>query len=123
MSHSLKPEDMHAAVPALSPEDQELLSRFGLVTGQNGVNAALDMDIRHGLSAALGTMGAAVQTLLVLLNRHGVLPPDSARPAYDSLLKTIASAATDGAAWVCRSHDLDQSALLALMPEGSARVQ
>lgn len=123
MSHSMKPEDMKTAVPSLSPEDQELLAKFGLVTGQDGVSAALDMDIRHGLSAALGSMGAAVQTLLVLLNRHGVLPPDSARPAYNHLLETIASAATDGAAWVCRSHDLDQSALLALMPEASPRLQ
>ncbi|MCH5277297.1 MAG: hypothetical protein J1E80_05615 [Desulfovibrionaceae bacterium] len=123
MSHSLKPEDMHAAIPSLSAEDQELLSRFGLVTGQDGISAALDMDIRHGLSSALGNMGAAVQTLLALLNRHGMLPPDSARPAYNHLLQAIASAATDGAAWVCRSHDLDQSALLALMPEGTARLQ
>ena len=122
MSH-VKPEDMKAAVPALSAEDQDLLSRFGLATGQDGVSAALDMDIRHGLSAALGSMGAAVQTLLVLLNRHGMLPPDPARPAYDHALKTIAAAATDGAAWVCRSHDFDQSALLALMPEGSTRLQ
>lgn len=119
----MKPEDMKAAVPYLSREEQELLSDFGAVVGKDGVSAALDMDIRHGLSSALGNMGAAVQTLLMLLSRHGAFPPDTALPAYNHLLETIAQAATDGAAWVCRSHDFDQSALLALMPEPTARIQ
>ena len=119
----MKSEDLKAAVPYLSREEQDLLSDLGAATGKDCVGAALDMDIRHGLSSALGNMGAAVQTLLVLLNRHGMLPPDAALPAYNNLLESIASAAADGAAWVCRSHDFDQSALLALMPEATGRLQ
>lgn len=118
----MKPEDMKAAVPYLSREEQDLLLDLG-ATGKDGVGAALDTDIRHGLSSALGNMGSAVQMLLMLLNRHGMLPPDTALPAYNRLLETLAAAATDGAAWVCRSHDFDQSALLALMPEPTGRLQ
>ena len=76
----MKSEDLKAAVPYLSREEQDLLSDLGAATGKDGVGAALDMDIRHGLSSALGNMGAAVQTLLVLLNRHGMLPPRPCPP-------------------------------------------
>ena len=68
-------------------------------------------------------LDTCVQAPSVLLNRHGMLPPDAALPAYNNLLESIASAAADGAAWVCRSHDFDQSALLALMPEATGRLQ
>lgn len=119
----MKSEDLRAAVPYLSQEEQELLLHLGEATGEDGVAVAMDMDIRHGLTSALGEMGNAVQMLLMLLNRHRIALPDTAMPAYDRLLESIATAATDGATWVCRSHDFDQSALLALMPEPSTRLQ
>lgn len=119
----MKSEDLKAAVPHLSREEQDLLLDFGAVTGEDGVTAALDMDIRHGLAAALGDMGSAVQLLLMLMNRHQVRLPDTALPVYNRLLENIATAATTGASWVCRSHDFDQSALLALLPEPTARLQ
>lgn len=119
----MKSEDLKAAVPYLSREEQDLLLDLGDATGGDGVTAALDMDIRHGLTSALGDMGSAVQMLLMLLNRHQVHLPDTALSTYNRLLENIATAATDGATWVCRSHDFDQSALLALMPESCPRLQ
>lgn len=119
----MKSKELKSAVPYLSREDQELLCELGEITGRDGVAAALDMNIRHGLASALGDMSLAVQTLLMLMNRHRVQLPDTAMPTYNRLLETIATAATDGAAWVCRSHDFDQSALLALIPEPTARLQ
>lgn len=119
----MKSEDLQAAVPYLSREEQDLLLHLGEAVGEDGVTVAMDMDIRHGLTAALGEMGNAVQMLLVLLNRHRISLPDTAMPAYGQLLESIATAATDGATWVCRSHEFDQSALLALLPEPSMRLQ
>lgn len=115
----MKTEDLQAAVPYLTAEEQDLLLRLGVATGEDGVAVAVDMDIRRGLTCALSDMGNAVQLLLTLLTRHQVALPDSALPAYDDLLRSIAGAATDGAKWVSRSQEFDQSALLALTPEPS----
>lgn len=111
----MKSDELRTAIPYLPPDEQDMLRRLGRITGEDAVTVALDMDIRHGLTGALGDMGNAVQSLLLLLNRAAL--PAAALPAYDDLLRAIAGAASSGALWVGRSHDLDQAALLALAPE------
>jgi hypothetical protein len=115
--------NLKAALPHLSLDEQELLRHLGSATGEDGVTVAMDMAIRHGLTSALGDMGSAVQLLLILLNKHAVELPENAMPSFDKLLKIIADAAMDGANWVCRSHDFDQAAVLALAPEPCLRLQ
>ena len=119
----MKPDKMRAAIPYLSREEQELLLQVEHVTGQDAVSVAMDMEIRHGLTDALGQMGSAVQHLLSMLDTYGLVPPKQKMPDYDTLLQGIACAAENGATWVNKSQDFDRAAFLALTPENSAWVQ
>ena len=119
----MKPDKMRAAISYLSREDQELLMQMELVTGQDSVTVVMDMEIRHGLTDALGQMGSAVQRLLSMLDIYGLVLPKQEMPDYDILLNGIACAAENGARWVNKSQDFDRAAFLALTPEQSVWVQ
>lgn len=113
----MKMEELGTAASHLSADDQEMLSRLGEAAGENGVAVALDMNIRHGLTTAMGEMGQSIQLLLNLLTRCNITLPEHCQASYDALLRDIAGAASSGAVWVTRSRQLDESALLALAPE------
>lgn len=121
----MKNEILHLAAGMLSPEEQELLARLGDLRDEEGLAAALDMDIRAGMCGALAEMSEALRALMGLLARHHFLAnlPDHAFPVYSEIMDRIAVAAGSANEWVRRSHTLDRHSCLAVWPEVSKLTQ
>jgi len=121
----MKNEILHLAAGLLSQEERDLLERLGELHGEEGLAAALDMDIRAGMCGALADMSEALRSLLGLLARYHFLAkiPDRAFPVYNEIMERIGVAASNANDWVQRSRALDQHTSLAVWPEASTRRQ
>lgn len=78
-----------------------------------------EMEVRAGLCSALGQLSTSMRSLLGLMSRHNFVTtlPDNAFPAYERIMDTIGTAATQGSTMVARSRELDTTIAMQHMPK------
>lgn len=77
-----------------------------------------EMEVRAGLCSALAQLSTSMRSLLGLMSRHNFVTtlPDAAFPAYERIMDTIGTAATQGSHMVNRSRNLDSTIAMQHMP-------
>jgi hypothetical protein len=116
---------MQTKAIAVTKQDHDVLQRMNISGTENGMSLLLDNEVRAGLCDALSGMGAAISELVTLLRKYDIAGQLSETDSedYRQIMESICHSAGRATHEIERSHQLDLTAYLAVLPETYTTIQ